>query len=73
MKLIITGPRGFLVGEALQQSLENDKITSFVALVRRRLPKDHSKLTQILIKDEEWLSYPHAVTKELQGTEGCVW
>lgn len=73
MKLIITGARGFVGGEVLRQSLKDDKITSIVALLRKRLPQDHPKVTQMLMEDEDWLSYPEAVTRELQGAEGCVW
>ncbi|KAK4696977.1 hypothetical protein P7C71_g1036, partial [Lecanoromycetidae sp. Uapishka_2] len=73
MKLIITGARGFVGGEVLRQSLQNEKITSIVALLRKRLPQDDPKVKQMLMKDEDWLSYPETVTKELRGAEGCVW
>lgn len=73
MKLIITGARGFVGGEVLRQSLKNDKITSIVALLRKRIPQDHPKVKQMLMGDEDWLSYPEAVKKELQGADGCVW
>lgn len=76
MKVILTGPTGFIGAEVLSQCIENPAITSIVALSRRELPssavsKSSPKLKVII--HEDYTSYPDNVLRELAGAEACIW
>lgn len=71
MKIILTGPTGFIGAEVLHQSLTHPSITSIVALSRRPLPSTSPKLKTIILSD--FSHYPDSVLSELQGAEACVW
>lgn len=71
MKVILSGPTGFIGREVLEQCLQNSSITSIVALSRRELPVINPKLEVIILKD--FLSYPDSVLQEIKSAEACIW
>lgn len=74
MKIILTGTTGFVGGEVLRQCLLSPRITSIVALVRREMPdQSDAKLKQVIMKDDDFLSYPTSLKKDIEGAEGCIW
>lgn len=71
MKVILSGPTGFVGREVMEQCLQNSSITSIVALSRRELPVKSPKLKVILVKD--FLSYPESVLQDTKAAEACIW
>lgn len=71
MKVILSGPTGFIGREVLEQCIQNSSITSIVALSRRELPVDSPKLSVTVVKD--FTSYPDSVLKEIKSAEACIW
>ena len=71
MKVILSGPTGFIGSEVLEQCIQNSSITSIVALSRRELPVDSPKLSVIVVKD--FISYTDSVLKEIKTAEACIW
>lgn len=74
MKLILTGPTGFIGQEVLHQCLQYPGITSLIALSRRDLPDSatsNPKLKVVILND--FTSYPDTVLHELAGAEACIW
>ncbi len=70
MKIIITGATGMLGSEVLTQALADDSITKIVALVRRPLAVQHTKLDVILHKD--FLNY-EGLKDIFKQTDACIW
>lgn len=74
MKVIITGATGFIGTEVLRQCLLHPSITSVVTLVRRLIPDLESvKLKQVIMKDDDFLTYPEHVMDEIRGAHACIW
>lgn len=71
MKVILSGPTGFIGREVLEQCLQNSSITSIVALSRRELPVNSAKLIVIIVKD--FLSYRDSVLQHTKAAEACIW
>lgn len=71
MKVILTGSTGFIGAGVLQSCIANPSITSIVALTRRPLEINNSKLHNIIQKD--FLNYDKEVLDQLKGAEACVW
>ena len=74
MKLILTGATGFIGTEVVRQCLLHPSITSVVTLVRRLIPGIESpNLKQVIMKDDDFLSYPEHVMNEIKGAHACIW
>lgn len=71
MKLILSGPTGFIGSSILSHALQNPNITSLIALSRKPLEISHPKLSVNLIED--FLVYTPEVLRLLEGAEGCIW
>ncbi|KAJ0419677.1 hypothetical protein BJY00DRAFT_313826 [Aspergillus carlsbadensis] len=74
MKIIIAGATGYIGHELLMQSLAHPSITSVIALSRRDLNINNSKLRVVRMKDADFLSYADPkITDELKGAAACLW
>lgn len=74
MKIVIGGPSGSVGSQILRQCLTNPTFTSVVALVRRPLDGvEHPKLNQVLMKDEDYITYPESVKNEVKGAKAAIW
>ncbi|MCJ1462818.1 hypothetical protein MMC07_001421 [Pseudocyphellaria aurata] len=71
MKVILSGPTGFIGREVLEQCLQNSAITFIVALSRREIPVNSPKLRVIIIKD--FLSYPDSILHDTKDVGACIW
>lgn len=71
MKVIVAGATGTIGGGALKRLLDLPTVTSVVALSRRKLELEHSKLKVAIVKD--FLHYEPDVLEQLSGAEACVW
>ena len=71
MKVILSGPTGFIGREILSQLLVNPAITSITALSRSALLTKDPKLTVHLISD--FLSYPDSVLQDAKDADACIW
>lgn len=74
MKVILSGPTGFIGGEVLNQALIHPSITSLVCLTRRALPESivaNPKVETIIISD--FTSYSPEVLAQLRDCEACIW
>ncbi|KAL8789328.1 MAG: hypothetical protein Q9213_001251 [Squamulea squamosa] len=74
MKIILTGPTGFIGSHVLQSALSHPAITSIVALSRRQppaLPDPENKLHIIIQSD--FLNYSHETLEACAGAEACIW
>ena len=56
---------------ALQQCIEHPEVTSIIALTRRPLEVQDSKLEAVIVKD--FLDYDDAVIQKMKGADGCIW
>ncbi|KAL3466895.1 hypothetical protein BJX64DRAFT_249222 [Aspergillus heterothallicus] len=74
MKLIIAGGTGYIGQELLSQALAHPSITSVVALSRRDLAINNTKLRVVRMQDSDFLAYSDPkVTDELKGAAACLW
>ncbi|KAH8826639.1 hypothetical protein DL96DRAFT_1711193 [Flagelloscypha sp. PMI_526] len=80
MKIIITGATGRVGSSVLHHCLASPKVTSVIALSRRALPFESSlppdkqaKLRTVILKPNDFLTYPKHVLDELKGAEACIW
>ena len=74
MKIIVTGPTGFIGSNVLQSALSHSAITSIVAFSRRQLPPlndPQQKLTVIIQSD--FLNYSEDTLEACAGAEACIW
>jgi uncharacterized protein YbjT (DUF2867 family) len=74
MKVILTGPTGFIGQQVLEQCLQHPSITSVVALSRRELPApiaSNPKLKVSIVDD--FLSYSDTLIHDIKGAEACIW
>ncbi|KAI4246133.1 MAG: hypothetical protein L6R40_002085 [Gallowayella cf. fulva] len=71
MKIILTGPTGFIGSHILQLALSHPAITSIIALSRRRLPITDPKLHIVILSD--FLNYSEETLEECKGAEACIW
>jgi nucleoside-diphosphate-sugar epimerase len=73
MKVILTGSTGFIGGEVLKQCLADPQIDSLIILSRRKLPNldGNSKAKVVLVED--FTRYPEEVTRQLDGSDACIW
>lgn len=71
MKLILSGPTGFIGSEILNQALADPSITSIIALSRKPLAISDPKLTVVIIDD--FLTYSPDVLVQLAGADACIW
>ncbi|KAK6438707.1 hypothetical protein LTR95_005096, partial [Oleoguttula sp. CCFEE 5521] len=71
MKIIIAGATGNIGRKALEEALHHPDVTAVVALVRRELDVQHSKL-QTLVK-RDFSSYSEAELEKLKGAQSCIW
>ncbi|KAK6362645.1 hypothetical protein TWF730_000100 [Orbilia blumenaviensis] len=74
MKVIVTGPTGFLGAEILRQCVASPKITSIIAIARRDLAPEwqaEQKITTLKVND--FGTYSEQDLEVLKGAEGCFW
>ncbi|KAL8769249.1 MAG: hypothetical protein Q9209_004750 [Squamulea sp. 1 TL-2023] len=74
MKIILTGPTGFIGSHVLQSALSHPAITSIVAFSRRQplsLPDSQNKLHIIIQSD--FSKYSHETLEACAGAEACIW
>lgn len=75
MKVIVAGATGLVGREIIRQCLDQERITSVVALSRKplTLEKDlySSKLDNVLIRDYE--EYSDDVKAKFVGADICIW
>ena len=71
MKVILTGPTGFIGSEVLTQLLAHPSITSILAVSRRPLPTTDPKLKTVLLQD--FTAWPSSVLDECAGADACIW
>ncbi|OQO03247.1 hypothetical protein B0A48_11503 [Cryoendolithus antarcticus] len=71
MKIIIAGATGNIGRKALDEALYHPDMTVVVALVRRELDVQHSKLQSVVKQD--FSSYSEAELEKLNGAQGCIW
>jgi uncharacterized protein YbjT (DUF2867 family) len=74
MKVLVTGPTGFIGKEALNQALLRPEITSVVALTRRSLPSDVSanpKLQTIIKSD--FSKWEADILGEIKDADAMIW
>ena len=71
MKIILTGPTGFIGAEVLRFALLHPAITAVVAISRRQLPTKHPKLTVVIQSD--FLNYSNSTFQACAGAEACIW
>ncbi|KAL9097058.1 MAG: hypothetical protein Q9165_001022 [Trypethelium subeluteriae] len=73
MKVVITGCTGFIGREVLEQTLQNDSITSVLVLSRRELSlTPQSPKLKVAILDD-FLKYSDALLDDLEGAEAVLW
>ncbi|KAI0019478.1 hypothetical protein F4780DRAFT_447686 [Xylariomycetidae sp. FL0641] len=74
MKIIITGPTGFVGSEVVRQAIADDRIDHAFVLTRRPLPADLIDCDKItVIQHQDFSSYPEELLQQLEGAEGCIW
>jgi nucleoside-diphosphate-sugar epimerase len=80
MKVIVTGASGRIGCSALRHCLASPKVTSVVVLARRALPFESTlpsdqkaKLRTLILKPNDFLTYPAHVLDALKGAEACIW
>lgn len=79
MQLIVAGASGYLATEVIRQALSHPKITTVIALARRKVEAPTglregagvSKLRSVVISDYD--VYSEDVRKELGRAGGCIW
>ncbi|QDS75959.1 hypothetical protein FKW77_003457, partial [Venturia effusa] len=75
MQLIVAGASGYLASEVIRQALSHPKITSVIALARRKVEAptgtDGSKLKSVIVKDYDF--YGEDVKNELGEAGACIW
>lgn len=77
MKVLIVGPTGFIGSSILRRCLLNPRITTVVAVTRRRLPDELGgrKLRQVIVREEQdWLEWrDERNLKEFEDASACIW
>ncbi|KAL8291464.1 hypothetical protein RQP46_002442 [Phenoliferia psychrophenolica] len=75
MKVVLTGATGNTGGHALTRLLSLPTVTEVVILSRRALspPVDSTKVTTLILTNEEFLEYPPRVLEAISGAVGAVW
>lgn len=79
MHLIITGASGYLATEVIRQALSHPKITTVVALARKKVKAptglrddaDVSKLRSLVVGDYD--AYSEDVRREFGRVGACIW
>ncbi|KAI1762581.1 hypothetical protein GGR53DRAFT_415726 [Hypoxylon sp. FL1150] len=74
MKVVLTGPTGFIGREVLDQCYQHPSVTSIVALTRRQLPphvSENAKVETVLV--DNFLFYSPAVMHAIGGADACIW
>jgi nucleoside-diphosphate-sugar epimerase len=71
MKIVLTGSTGLIGSQILQECLSNPAITSVVALSRRELKIQNSKLEVII--HEDFSTYPPALISQLADADACIY
>lgn len=73
MKVIVTGVTGLVGSTILRQCIKDPRITSVVALSRRKLPAEISGDKKVtIIIHEDFSQYPDQLLQELNGAEACL-
>ncbi len=70
MKIIVTGATGLVGAEVVRQAITDDDIHEIIALVRKPLDFQHSKIRTLILKDFLDYSQLENVIKEQNA---CVW
>lgn len=70
MKIIVTGATGMAGSELIRQAVADADITEIVAMSRRPLDIQHSKITTLIHHD--FLNYD-LVKQHFTGCDACIW
>ena len=70
MKVLITGATGMAGSEVVRQAINDDAITSIIALVRRPLEITHPKITTVIHDD---YSLYDDVKDHFRNSDACIW
>ena len=70
MRVILTGITGMVGEGVLHECLEHDDVEAVLSVSRKRYAFEHSKLTQLLLKDFMDLE---AIEKDLCGYDACFY
>lgn len=74
MKVILTGPTGFIGSEVLTQCRSDKRITKIVALTRRPLDVEVEKDSKVLVVEmKDFKFYSDETLKKLEGADACIW
>jgi len=71
MKVILTGPTGFIGAEVLLQLLASPSITTIIALSRRSLTQSSPKLQTIIHSD--FTAYPPDILEQFKGASALIY
>jgi uncharacterized protein YbjT (DUF2867 family) len=74
MKLLIAGVTGLVGTEIVGENLQNDQITSVIALARRPVNMDGldtTKLKTVIVDD--YGAYSEQVKAEMKEVGACIW
>jgi nucleoside-diphosphate-sugar epimerase len=73
MKVIITGVTGYIGAEVLSACVKNPRITSIIALSRKRLPQyEGEPKVQVQIVPD-FAKFETDVVESWKGAEACLW
>jgi len=75
MKIVITGPTGFVGSEVLAQALSHPDVTHIVLLARHPpspLPQSPDKTIEA-ISQHDFSTYPSSLAPKLSGSESILW
>ncbi|KAI1042919.1 hypothetical protein LB505_013111 [Fusarium chuoi] len=71
MKLIVVGATGYIGTGILRQALARSDVTSVVAVTRRPLEQNATKLQNVIVPD--YGTYPPAAREAFAGAGACIW
>jgi NAD dependent epimerase/dehydratase family enzyme len=74
MKVILTGPTGFIGSEVLTQCRNDKRITEIIALTRRPLDEEVEQDTKMeVVEMKDFSVYSEETLKKMEGADACIW